>query len=360
MPSLLKSLEFLCKTLLLTIFTLTLISCGGSDGDGDEGGDTASTLSGTAATGVPIDGEILVTDISGSTATAVIDESGNYTVDVTGMSPPFIIAAIPSDTMLATQYSFASQANITVNVTPLTTLTLFNASGQADLSVIQADWENAFSGITQAQIDSAQAIVNANFGGLFSGLGLDPAAFDLFSSPFNADGTGFDGLLDLLEIVLDPDLGEFTIEYNGSSFPFDIDIVIGGGSGAGADLTLSGADTSAIGSSFTTAGQSGFLTMTGISSMVWTASLGDALSMTFIDGEPNNIIFVYVNPSNVNQVYGYVAGCGLPGVDCSNVTTNFETGEVTFMGQELLASEIEGNLATGSLTITGTAYGNVN
>lgn len=354
------------QAIVLALFSLTLISCGGSSSGSNT--TTTSTLSGTAAVGIPIDGDIIVTDSMGALATAEIDSTGNYVVDVTGLTPPFIIAAVPSDNMLPTQYSFAAQANITVNVTPLTTLTLFNASGQQDLDAIQADWVNQFASITQTQINNVQAVINANFAALFSGQGLDPATFDLFSSPFSANGTGFDAILDALTVTLDPANNTFSVNVDDLPFDFDFDIDIGdggdpgnnGGNGAGADLMLAGADTSVIGTTYSTPGSSGFLTMEGISTNLWQDGVGRVLTMTYVDGVLSTVILVLVNSSNPDLVHSYSTGCGLQGADCSNISANFETGEIVFSGHSLSAATAQDNQATGPLTLTGSAFANVN
>ena len=94
--------------LLVLLFSATLFSCGGGSSSSSTTTPTtpaAKSLTGTAATGVPIDGNVLVTDSSTppKTVMAVIDASGNYTADVTGFTPPLIISAIPCQLLTLTR-----------------------------------------------------------------------------------------------------------------------------------------------------------------------------------------------------------------------------------------------------------------
>ena len=228
-----KIFRFL-QILLLASATFALISCSGSSSDDDDT-PQASSISGTAAMGAPIVGTILVTDSLGATAVADIDASGNYEVDVTGLTPPFIISAIPDDSAVATQYSFASQGNVIVNITPVTTLALFNASGMQDLSALETNW--ASSRLTVQNIEDAIAVINANFESLYASAGLD-TTFDPFNNAFNADGAGFDGLLDSLSITIDASGGTFAVAVAGQpDFSFDLDIDLGDGGSTGASGT---------------------------------------------------------------------------------------------------------------------------
>lgn len=244
-----KFLRPLIQSFFIIVSSLMLVNCGGGSSDSTP---TTSTLSGTAATGAPIIGTILVKGSTGNEATTAIDASGFYTVNVTGLAPPYLIEALPTDTALPGQYSFASKANITVNVTPLSTLTLFNASGSQELAFLQGDWVNQFPSFTQQQIDATQAIINANFASLFSGQGLD-TLFNYFSDSFNVDSTGFNAILDALLITLDPVNDSFAITYNNSPLIFDVNIDIGGGTGNLGTVNFNTTSTGIPLSSFTPA-----------------------------------------------------------------------------------------------------------
>ena len=56
----------------------------------------AQTISGTAATGDPLVGAtVTVKDSNGKTAAGVTAADGTFSIAVTGMTPPFMLAAVP-------------------------------------------------------------------------------------------------------------------------------------------------------------------------------------------------------------------------------------------------------------------------
>lgn len=173
--------------------TLALGGCGGGSG----GGAKAPTLSGTAAVGAAIaGGTVTARCADGNTFTEVVttDASGNWTGTLTSGTMPCalqITGGNPPDTL----YSYASSTG-TVNITPLTTLALAQATGQTP-----ADWFNAFSGtpvdITSAANEVLAALTDAGF--------VVPGSGNPFTTPFVADGSGWDGLLDDLRQAIDED-----------------------------------------------------------------------------------------------------------------------------------------------------------
>src|ERR1700733_5617805 len=85
---------------------------------------TAGTLTGVAAQGSPITGAtVTVAGASGGSATAATttDVNGNYTVDTTGLTPPFLVK-VSGGTATATLFSVAPVVNSTANVTPYSNL----------------------------------------------------------------------------------------------------------------------------------------------------------------------------------------------------------------------------------------------
>ena len=218
------SIKSRLQILLIAAFSTLVIGCTDSVSD-------TAIISGTAATGAAIDGEIWVYGSAGDSRSFSIDVSGHYVGDVSGLETPFLVVAKPTDETLSWQYSYASQADITVNVTSQSSLTLFLANGgEQDLSLLVDEWTNPATRFTQLDVDAARAIVQTNFEAEITDEGLDPAVFDLFSTPFNADGTGFDAVLDrvVIEFSVDANTSSFTITLDGSPFGFDLNIDLSG------------------------------------------------------------------------------------------------------------------------------------
>jgi hypothetical protein len=227
---------------------MILSGCGGGNSSGSDSNVTTSTLSGTAATGVAIAGFVYVTGADGSEINVAINSNGSFSADVSGMTSPFMLRAVPNDTALAVQYSYAAGANATVNVTPLTTLALFLANNQQDLAAVSG------SGIDTAALVNAMAVVRSNFTAQFTAQGLDANSYDFFTTAFAANGSGFDAVLDTVHVSVDMGAGSISVTVNGSNFTFDPSAGGSGGSGGSScdtSLYLSGAVREANGTELT-------------------------------------------------------------------------------------------------------------
>jgi len=172
-----------------------------------------TTLTGTAATGAPINGTVFVKDAKGvekSIATAV---NGSFTLDVPNMTPPYLLKIMPSSG--PELYSYASKNGQTVNLTPTTNLAMFLAYGKNDLNTLYVGWDG--TAVTASAVDAAEGTVRANLMTEMTAKGIDVASFDLFTTPFTADGTGIDGVMDGLNIVVNPGAGTFIFADNNSN-----------------------------------------------------------------------------------------------------------------------------------------------
>jgi len=165
-----------------------------------------TTLTGTAATGAPINGTVFVKDAKGiekSIATAV---NGSFTLDVPNMTPPYLLKIMPSSG--PELYSYASKNGQTVNLTPMTNTAVFLAYGKKDLNTLYVGWDG--TGVTASAIDDAEGVVRANLESQMTAQGIDAADYDLFTSSFSADGKGIDAVMDNLKVILDPGAGTVT------------------------------------------------------------------------------------------------------------------------------------------------------
>src|SRR5690606_20870948 len=182
---------------------LTLSACGGGGGsDPVYIPPSAPKLSGTAAVGEAIVGGTVTAkcaDGNTFTQTVTTDANGNWSGTLASATMPCalqVTGGTPPDTL----YSYASSTG-TVNITPLTTLALAQSTSQ-----LPADWFAAFDGTSVDVGTAADDVLDA----------LDTAGFTLptsgnpFTTPFVADGTGWDGLLDDLKeaITDDPALAD--------------------------------------------------------------------------------------------------------------------------------------------------------
>jgi hypothetical protein len=213
-----KQLFFRLPALLLALLTAALLAGCGGGGGGVAGG----ALGGTAATGAPVDGILYVTDSNGMEVNVPVEADGSFSVSVEGMTPPFLLRVIPNgggDVL----YSFASEKDITVNITPLTTLALYLAYG-GDLDALYAAWSANADMLDDGLIESQQEVINANLSALFNTFGVDATYYDFTNVAFNTDSTGIDGALDSLDISIDYIGDTFTVLVDGVPYTWDTNI----------------------------------------------------------------------------------------------------------------------------------------
>ncbi|MBM95954.1 MAG: hypothetical protein CMI09_08945 [Oceanospirillaceae bacterium] len=230
---------------MMAASSLALTACG-SDSDSSSGpSDTdqpdTQVLTGTAATGLAMDGTVYVYDAEGRSTNVVIEDDGTFSVNVDGMTAPFMLEARPDDASLAIQYSFAEAADINVNVTPLTTLALFLANDKQSLAVLLAAWDDQAESFDETALAEAEETILANFADQFEEQSIDAETYDLFNAVFSANQTGFDAVLDDVKIVFDMDGGSFDVEVDDADYTFvpdaDFDDETGGETGGETDTT---------------------------------------------------------------------------------------------------------------------------
>ena len=202
--------------LLITAFFLAalgLASCGGGGGGSAGTAPPATTLGGVAAAGAPIIGMVTVKDSSAPTAqtkSTMIAADGRYSVDVAGMTAPFMVRA---DGRVGDReyhvFSAATAADVggTINVTPLTDLILANIAGQ-----LAEDYYNSgdFSTLTEGELAAAENALKETLLPVLEAVGLDNS-IDLLRASFSADHTELDAALDILRVTMDPETAIATI-----------------------------------------------------------------------------------------------------------------------------------------------------
>lgn len=194
------------KLLLATIIgtTFVMAGCGGDD---EEEGNTAaasSILNIGAKAGAPIVGSVEVKDSLGAIKSKALDANGDCSIDVAGMTAPFMIKAVGrvGDTKV-TYYSAATSADLggNINVTPLTDLLVSNVAQQ----LAENYYKNPanFSGITADKLNEAESALRAKLEPILTQVGL-AGSVNLLRTSFAANHSGLDAVLDLLK--LEPDL----------------------------------------------------------------------------------------------------------------------------------------------------------
>lgn len=163
----------------------------------------ASTVTGTAAMGAPLAGvTVTLEEASGATSrTAVTAADGTFSLDSTGMTPPFLLSVMPNSGTPLYSVSADSNATTTANLTPLTDLTIRSWYAAQGLTM-----DAAFAAPASAvppsptQLQPVLTFVQNQVQLWLNQQNL-AANFNLISTPFAADGTGLDKVLDLTTIT---------------------------------------------------------------------------------------------------------------------------------------------------------------
>ena len=236
--------------LLVLGYCATLVACGGGGGSGGGTPSSASsTVTGTAASGTALAGlTVTLKDSTNKSVTATTSASGAFTLDSTGLTPPFLLAVTtPGGTRLLSVSADANRT-ATLNITPITDLLVrswYGLQGQSGdtafgnpvtLPAPSPTQVNALAKsllhVLQLGIQAANAPVS------------DP--LDLITKPFAADGTGIDKLLDNTQVTIRPDGADLIIAAGAATQTTALDLSTPTGSITASSTTTNGTTTTSV------------------------------------------------------------------------------------------------------------------
>jgi len=179
----------------VVLFACVFQGCGGG-----KKGPVPSSLTGTAAVGAPIANAVVtVKDRNGVSKTGTTDALGKYRIDVTGLTAPFLLKVdLSSGSSL---FSVGIHTG-NVNIHPFTDLIIGTWYQIKGLKVL-----DAFAGMgsstplpTEPEVSILANVAKDIVWRWVNDHDLNPQTFDLITTPFNADGAGFDAVLALSQI----------------------------------------------------------------------------------------------------------------------------------------------------------------
>jgi len=191
--------KWIAAGMLMMVFFAACKSGGGNSASNPPASGS-TTVSGTAATGKAIaNTTVFLRDESGHTATSSTDANGKYSVNMSGFSTPVLLKITTTNGDL---YGIATQSG-TANLHQFTDLIIRNWYTVQGFS-IETEFVKAgsISVPSKAEIDTIESVVRQMIGSWLSTMGVDPTAFSLITTSFNADGSGFDTVLDLLKVTI--------------------------------------------------------------------------------------------------------------------------------------------------------------
>jgi hypothetical protein len=196
---LIKLMQYGCTGILI-VTLLFLTGCGGGGSSTNTAASTAASLTGVAAKGAPLaNATITLTDSTGKTITATTKADGSFNFDVTGLTAPFVLKAVSGIIKLYSVQDTAPApgSTITVNITPITTgiAGVLSTTGKpADLSPVT----NKTVIITK--LTYVKTFIQKSLKPSLTAANV-PTTFDPINDSFDADGTGFDSVLDNVQVA---------------------------------------------------------------------------------------------------------------------------------------------------------------
>ena len=208
------------RALILTLASTALLAlsgCGSSEGEGDGGGQGGSTgtppaavsLSGMAATGAAFtDAVVTVIDSTGATVgrSASVGSNGTFSVTLNpGTKPPYVLVAsrTTGDGEVQSLVSvLESVSATTANITPVTHLIASRLSPSGDPLKLANELASGTARITPEAVAATVQEVRQILAALLAATGT--GTIDPLKGAFSVDGTGYDRLLDALQISIVP------------------------------------------------------------------------------------------------------------------------------------------------------------
>ncbi|WP_247570067.1 cell wall anchor protein [Ralstonia pseudosolanacearum] len=201
------------KFILSAMMAAVLTACGGGDGGStaDTGTSTApaaspQSLTGTVAVGTALaNAKVIVIDAKGNTTSTTSDASGSYTVSLSGLTAPLLIAAndpagisLPLYSVVASTAT-GSSAPAVANVTPLTTAVTAQLTADGNPGGLATS--SALAGVSSSAVAASVAKLNTALSAILAAKGLDAGSFDPIGGAFTPNQTGADAVIDAVAIT---------------------------------------------------------------------------------------------------------------------------------------------------------------
>lgn len=201
------------KFIVGVVMATVLTACGGGDGGStaDTGTSTApaaspQSLTGTVAVGTALaNAKVIVIDAKGNTTSTTSDASGSYTVSLSGLTAPLLIAAndpagisLPLYSVVASTAT-GSSAPAVANVTPLTTAVTAQLTADGNPGGLATS--SALAGVSSSAVAASVAKLNTALSAILAAKGLDAGSFDPIGGVFTPNQTGADAVIDAVAIT---------------------------------------------------------------------------------------------------------------------------------------------------------------
>lgn len=178
---------------------------------------SSAQVRGVAAVGMPVASTpVNLKDSIGRQATTTTASDGSYSLDTTGLSPPFLLQLRLPDGRLLYSASADVNTDTTININPLADLAV-RSWYRLQRRSVDDSFANPLSN-PAPQPEAMQALTGMLrdvMAPWLSQAGVDTARFDPIKVPFLANGTGFDQVLD--ETRIDAAAGQISLSDGSNS-----------------------------------------------------------------------------------------------------------------------------------------------
>jgi hypothetical protein len=190
-----------------------LIGCN-SQGPSSFQGPESHYVYGTAAAGAPIVGTVNIRGADGNTSFSAIEADGSFTVDVSALTPPFIMYAEGNaNGKWIRLYSTIDEPGRS-NITPATDVIMAMALGEDPATYYEED--PMAEAPNNESIEAAKQEILTRLESVFATLDM-PEDFDLMNGEFVANGEGFDEVLDAVDMNSEGNMVELVDKISGET-----------------------------------------------------------------------------------------------------------------------------------------------
>ena len=159
------------------------------------------TLQGVAATGMPINGSITLTDTAATpkVKTTMTGADGSFAFTLGGLTPPFVLTAEWTDSSGKHRLHAIAEAPGTTNINPFSDAVVVAASGEYDSSTVPATLDAVMSSAISRKHRSVKDRLMRQLAPLFALYGTSDDPVD---DHYDANHSGLDALLDDIRITV--------------------------------------------------------------------------------------------------------------------------------------------------------------
>ena len=193
-----KKLNTIIKAGAVSLCILMLVACGVQQISPSQ----TPQVNGVAASGAPVVGTITLTDASvpARTRTIMSAANGSFSIDVSGLTPPFVLTVKWTDSSGTNQlYSFTLGPG-TANINPFSNAA-FAAAAQVDPSTLTTNMDPSLMRALSDR-DRRQTVIQQLMQKLSSLFALYGTTQNPVDDEYEADHTGLDGMFDAVRITV--------------------------------------------------------------------------------------------------------------------------------------------------------------